>query len=388
MDFLDGLTATRVGLRVKIHHDREGLLWTVTPTIVPGNSHDILAAVKLLEAQHRAACKDLEYPYPDRLRWIEWLTELDAADKSNEVEIREFIEIDQIEDRPLLPKPIIPRLAWPGLTTVIHGLGKVGKSELFSQALSDRNTGQAFLSGTFDKVDKPIGIACEMSIYQAARYVRQHGIKEGPAGLFFLQNPTEEEIGKFISEHEPCLFVVDTLTQLAATTNKDLNDAIAMRQFINRIRQENEDVAILLVHHTGWSGHIRNSTDILNAVDIAIEIDRVHRKSKDDIEHTDDTAVTTRRMRTIGRGVFETSILDFDRKNKRYFVLDDSDSVETAKETNLVNDVLNYIMDHPGCSKRNCYQNIKGRQADIRNAISDLVSEGALVDSGKGLHAG
>ena len=309
------------------------------------------------------------------------------AEPDTDPGIREFVPIHEIEDRPLLPKAVIPYLAWPGLVTVVHGLGKVGKSELFSQALSARNTGQVFLGESFADRTRKIGIACEMNLFQAAAYVRHHGLtNEESAGLFFLQYPTEAERLQFVEKHNPGLLVIDTLTQLAASEKLDLNDAIAMRQFVTSLRQVSPDMAILLVHHTGWSGHLRNSTEILNAVDVAVEIDRVVKVKEDGdskwIPSTDKT-VTNRRLQAVGRGIFDTSILTYDRGANHYSIMDSGEAISKADAVDLKEQMFLFINGKPGCGKKEAYRSVHVSTGAAVKALTELLTEGRVRNDGK-----
>ena len=395
----EGLSAELSGKLLVVTHDRLGIAWELRLPFNPNSTGAPRIAADTLSQHHKAMLREggLADEYAKHYSPPNWLHVISSSVFGNgngngngngqpAASVREFQWLEDIEDRPLLPPARIPYLAWPGLVTCVSGFGKVGKSELFSQALSARNTGETFLGGSFADAERPIGVACEMSAFQAARYVRQHGIRSGKASkIAFLQYPTEAERLTFIERENPGVFFVDTLTQLAATEDRDLNDAIAMRKFVTSLRQASPDLAVVLIHHTGKDFTIRNSTEIVNAVDVIVEIDRVVKGSTDDEWlPTADRTVTTRRMQLVGRGVYDTVIVDFDRQSKSYRKRDSREAINAATDATLADAMVDYIRNNPGCSRRKVYKGVKGKAEAIKVAtLQGLIDNGRIRENPK-----
>lgn len=201
-------------------------------------------------------------------------TEDANAQRRAELGLRTVREILTDPDALELPDPIVPKLVWPGRSTLFASREKTGKSTLATQAAAAVVRGGTFLD---DSVAPGVvlWVVVEEHPNDVARRFALHGVAQDGAADIVVWDRIDgdplvllEEVAVLVS---PRLVVVDTLAAFAREREAESGAASQWLPIVQGLTDiaRRTDAGLLLLHHARKSdGRYRDSTAIGGGVDV------------------------------------------------------------------------------------------------------------------------
>lgn len=264
-----------------------------------------------------------------------------------------------------LPPPTVPRLAWPGRSTLVAAPEKLGKSTLATAAVAGVSNGSSFL-GAPTKVGTALW-ATEEHVGDVARRLRDFGANPDRVHIMLWGSDALVEIRAEVERLRPALVVLDTLAAVAENVAPESGSAsqwAAIMRPLVRIARD-FDCALLILHHSRRTdGQYRDSSEIGAAVDVIAEV----------------SGAVTGNVRKIayrgryGRGSFTVELV-----GREYQLIAGDDGRDSGRTEEAV---LAFLGANPGASKRSIRAGVAGRNGDIDGALAGLVAAGRVLDDG------
>ena len=88
----------------------------------------------------------------------------------------------------------------------------------------------------------------------------------------------------------------------------------------------------------------------------------------------------------MGRGIFDTAILDFDRRNLRYFTVDDNESVSMSARESQLQDICDWVKEHPGCTMSALAKGVGRDKKAVAKDTNELIAAGRLRNAAPEAH--
>lgn len=273
------------------------------------------------------------------------------------------------------PPPIVPRLAWAGRSTLLAAREKVGKSTLTGYVTACVSRGRPFLGEPTARGDVLI-IGLEEFIGDTARRLRHFDADATRVYLVdrFAGEPAlrPKELRDHIEAVRPVLVIIDSLTAYGHGQIQDDNNASQMARVVQPLSDvvHQLGVALILIHHaTKATGRSRGSTAITAGVDVVVEFEAPEKLA--------DTDPTLRVVRSVGRvPVPRLYQIRFDETH--YTVVD------SGSELPLDQRIIAFVRDHPPSSVRDVRESVRGNFSTIESVITQLLTDGRLLDIGRG----
>lgn len=351
-----------------------------TPEAVLDTAEAALKAEASRNAISRAAGAADEDRTPEMLRelaaTVEAVEPLEPEDdRPAEVTYAELLdEVDEDEGVPT----VVPRLAWRGWTTLLAGRKGTGKSTLATAAAAAASKGRDFLGREVDEAEV-LYVSLEEGRRQMAERLRLYG--PHPKRLhvrFRLEGNPLSELEDRVREIGPDLLVVDHLMALATDLNPDLDPGNAADWYpiLRPLRQlgVRHDMAELLLHHGRKSdGTARDSSAIQDIPDVEFHIERGD-------EHS------VRRLNVLKQRHVVDQVPDF--AVRRAGTADAPRFEMLSGSLPVRQQVLSYVRQHPGASKRAVRDAVSGRAGRVDAALGQLAAEGEIEHRGEGNDSG
>ncbi|MCA9762952.1 MAG: AAA family ATPase [Gemmatimonadetes bacterium] len=270
-----------------------------------------------------------------------------------------------LQQRPELlapPRAVIPGIAYAGRVTLLAAPRKSGKSTLLGGAVAALSAGRAFLGEPLDQaetlwlaLDEPLG-----------DLVRRLGAEEADGRSILIAEPPMTPARAIVaaSEHAPALLVIDTLSDLLASSVESENDAASNKRALAPIRElaRSENIAVVLCHHTTKAtGRSRGSGAFEDMADLILHL------------AVDAEDPTVRRVAVEGR--VPASDFAFRWGLNGFELADD--------EAPLITRVRQAVWARPGLSQRELRTLVTGSAAEISVAMKRLLASGEVVNVGE-----
>jgi hypothetical protein len=269
-----------------------------------------------------------------------------------------------------LPPPVVPRLVWPGRSTLLSAREKAGKSSFGTAAAVATAGGRAFLSAPAAR-GAVLWLGFEEHEADIARRFLAHGADDDDDETFVVTRLVDEDPLDAVRRHladnsSVSLIVVDTLAALARPRAIESGDARGWQGLVQGATDLARDsgAGLLILHHARKAGGFRDSTAIAAAVDVVVEMARGDR-----------LLPTERQLEIVGRFGSETLIVNFE--GGRYVLRDDGTDPDLIRTTHEI--VTAFIAANPKSSTRAIESGCGCRVAEVRKALSDLVRAGRLM---------
>lgn len=182
--------------------------------------------------------------------------------------------------------------------------------------------------------------------------------------------------------------ILDCLAPAMAANGLDENDNSSASAFLNAFDEVCKMANVcgsLVIHHMGHSSERgRGASRLRDWPDTEIHL------IVDNDGQDDNGRLRPRAKRFLtgeGRlGAFDEVELSYEEESRHLFVSGGSRD-EAAKEAALPA-VMNFIQQHPGCSKKAALDGVAGRRTSKMQAMSDLIDDGSLCvhEGGRGSH--
>jgi hypothetical protein len=296
--------------------------------------------------------------------------------------------------RPAEPPSRVESLIPSDAGTLLIAQRKTGKTTITLNLARSLLTGETFLDRFHVRpVTGTVAfLNYEVSAHQLARWADDVGVDPERLLLVNLRgrrNPLAHEedrahLAELLKAHNAETLIVDPFGR--AYTGQNQNDAGEVGSWLADLdRFARGDAAItdlILTAHAGWSGErTRGSSALEDWADSIVTLTR----DPDDEDR--------RFLRATGRDIdVDEDELAFD-PHTRHLSLTGAGSRKSAREsrnvTELVDQVVAYVTANPGASKNKIEEAIKGRRDNIRQAIIQAVSTGAIwqdIHSGRIAH--
>lgn len=262
-----------------------------------------------------------------------------------------------------LPEPAIPYLAWPSLKTLFSAREKAGKSTLAMAGAAAASSGRAFLN--VEAPQRKVLWVSEEPIGVLMRRAKEMGAD--PEHFIMLpmgQRPLDQLV-HHVAQSKAEIIVIDTLYRLGLSSVADENDSVQWGPVFDQLDRPTRDgkAMLLLAHATKKSkqGEYRGSTAIGGFVDVIINMKTPKR---DDVSRTLDA---------VGRIPTQTVTVKLTESG---FEALGGDKDHLSRS--LHDHVVQYVSQHPSCTKTAIRQALPFRNADVDAAISKLVLEKRL----------
>lgn len=251
------------------------------------------------------------------------------------------------------PKAAIPFLAWYGATSLLVAGGKCGKTTLLTQAIGSMfevNPGdevQPWCGDQPPEMPQSMLVVIEKNRHLLSAYFNQLVPVKGNKSadrVMVTRNGSVSGLKQRVERYRPEVVIIDSLTYFASRNRVDLWTPGAIRELIeeNIRKVVGDSCAVLLVHHTRKSdGTARDSSDIINAVDMVVSMTGEGGKPL-----TTKPASPKRELHYEGR--WNQDVVRLTAKDELY-CLDEGpvpNSVDEAKQ--LEAQVYDYAKAHPG----------------------------------------
>jgi 5S rRNA maturation endonuclease (ribonuclease M5) len=265
------------------------------------------------------------------------------------------------------PQPVAAHLAWAGRVTLLAAREKAGKSTLATAAAAAVSAGRAFL-GEATQAGPVLWLGLEEHENDVANRLDNFEADAERIFLLLRLGETWDDLQAAIVQVEPVLLVIDTLAAFAQGDIDDASSAASWTRVMSHITRMARDtnVAILILHHARKSDDkYRDSTAIGANVDVIIEM-------------KPDGDSPVRKLASKGRWL----------RNEISLELHDGEFQLLAGQETLEARVLDYVRDHPRCSKGAIRSGVRGKAPKIDAVLASLVNRGRLVnEGGEGRHA-
>lgn len=268
------------------------------------------------------------------------------------------------------PPVVLPWLAWRERTTLFAAPEKAGKSTLMGQAVAAFSRGGDFLGRHCGRererhtawicIDEPIA-DCYERLYRFGADLSRVA--------FIEERLTEVEWREALVAIEPQLVVIDTLTEWAAGKVESFRDARAWQPILAQLRRDMKDMgsACVLLHHMTREGNrYADSRQLGAGVDAIVEMTGI------------ESEPALRRLAIRARRAGH-STLQLRYGTDRYHL--------EAPERSLIERVYLLIEGQPGIGKRRVRECVGGGKDSVDRAIADLLNDGLISSTGKGLCA-
>lgn len=309
----------------------------------PGEAGDVLSALT------------------ERVRDIE-----DRAVGPGERRVRTAREILDDPDARRTPVTVAEKLAWEGHVTMLAGREKSGKSTLLRWTVARRTAGGRVWGGPavegpvtvlYYGQESPVDVAADLE-RMGADLDRVHvaDMRQFRNRMICLERDVEDL--------EPDLVVVDTLSTLTALLELDPGNASDWEPQIERLGAlaDRTGAAVAVSHHARKAdGEYRDSTAIGAGVDCILEMRR------DPHEGRNVRAVTAKPRSAVDATDFSFELVE-DGSGPRLELLDGSLSLEER--------VQRFVRRHEGCGQREVIEGVRGKGADVRDALKSLCEDG------------
>lgn len=265
------------------------------------------------------------------------------------------------------PVTVANKIAWQGLTTLLAGREKSGKSTLVRYVASRRTGGRPLWEGPpqGDKIrvlywgqERPGDIAADLQRL-GADLDRVY-----PRDMRLIRSGRFAALRGDLTRVEPKLLVIDTLSTFVDRMDLDPGSSSDWEPVMNRfgaLAQEDE-IGIVLNHHARKSdGEYRDSTAIGAGVDAILELRR------DPEEGENVRRVKVRSRSAVSADSFSYLLDNPGKEQPRLRLLNGSLSLEER--------VQRYVLRHEGCSQRAVIDGVRGKGADVRDALKELCEE-------------
>lgn len=258
--------------------------------------------------------------------------------------------------------------------TLLVAREKSGKSTLAAAAGAAVSNGDRFLEEA-TLAGPALYVAAEGHLDDLARNLSSFG---ADGNQLFVLRPWSKgrllELESAIQRVRPLLVVIDTLASFVEPLELDpfrSSDWTKPMLSLSQLAQE-LSCAILVLHHGRKSdGEPRDSTAIMAGVDVILTVA--------DVKNSD----TERRIRAQGRWHIEDCVVQLEKGETWAYSL-------VRPDRPLVERVLDFVRQHPGCSKRELRKGLTGRAQSIDEAAQELldsVVENRGTDSAWSLYA-
>jgi hypothetical protein len=258
------------------------------------------------------------------------------------------------------PAPAIPYLAWPALKTLFSAREKAGKSTLAMAGAAAASSGKEFLGVQVPQrrvlwvSEEPINVLMR----------RAKGMEADPD--YFVMLPMTKHPLSQVSHHardaRADIVVIDTLYRLGMSYVADENDSVQWGPVFDELDVITRDsrAVLLLAHSTknSRSGEYRGSTAIGGFVDVIINM---RTPDRDDLSRT---------LEAIGR--IPTDSVTVKRTPAGFELIQGGKPKTTGS---LEEQVVAFVMLHPGCTKTAIRKSLPFRNADVDAAIGRLIHE-------------
>ena len=264
------------------------------------------------------------------------------------------------------PEAIVPRLGYRGRTTLLFAREKTGKSTLVTAGAAALTRGVDFL-GARCGARPVLWVSADQ---EHANEITQRAVRFGadPAQFYVLwpRAPFADLIATLDGLHPfPGLVVIDTLAPFARTLVSDPSQSAEWPDvLLPLVRVARDlDLAVVIDHHAkkGDGGGYRDSTAIGALVDLLLEV------------RLDPGAPTRRSITALGRWPVPNFAVE---------LVGDRYELQQAGNLSLDAQILLYVEQHPGSSKRTVRDQVGGRRQDVDDAIKRLLTRGALRNIG------
>lgn len=259
------------------------------------------------------------------------------------------------------PRPVAPRLAWAGRSTLLAAREKAGKSTLASGAAAAVSTGRRFLGE--DTTPGPVlWVGLEEALGDTANRLADFGCDQDAVFLVDRVGEPLAELHVAIATTGPILVVVDTLATFVAVLGLDPGSSSAWTPVMSELTRTARDsgAALLLLHHARKSdGRYRDSSAIGAGVDVILEMD-------------EGDGGWVRKIR--GRGRWRVDDCAVRLADDRWEL--------AAGELSLDARVLLFVENNPGASSRAVRGGVQGKAREIDATVERLLERGAVLDTG------
>lgn len=174
------------------------------------------------------------------------------------------------------PRPMIPRLAWPGHVTLLASPEGSGKSTLLRAACAAVTTGQAFLGGE----PNPPGVVLWANLEESLATCMNGALRfSAEPESFVAWLPGSDPVGELCDEvrsRKPAAVVVDSIQELAIKAGvENLDDAVQVGKALGAVVavcRETQTAMVWLSQASKATGKYRNSSWFGHAVDVSLDI--------------------------------------------------------------------------------------------------------------------
>lgn len=273
----------------------------------------------------------------------------------------------------MTPAPeVVPRMVAEGMTTLLSGREKSGKTTLAAFVAACVTSGRQFL-GSSVLVGAVLWVTLEESVPQVVqRFVRMNALP--PWLLLHHRLPVGckarfDDLAAEVTKVKPRLVVIDTLASYAEG-HGDENSAGGWVEVLNPIHRLAEDhkAGILILHHARKTdGGYRGSTAIGGAVDQIIQM------------HESDSDPSVRLLKCRGRWDIDDYRIQYDKQGCTFALAEDA--VRDPREAAELR-MLAALGAAPGMGKTETCRASGIRAEDARDAFERLLSRGLIQQVG------
>jgi AAA domain-containing protein len=267
------------------------------------------------------------------------------------------------------PEAVAPRLAYRGRTSLIAGREKTsGKSTLLTAAAAAVTRGADFLDGRC--LEGPVlwVTADQEHAGDIVRRAVRFGAAPARFSVLWPRKPFADLVATLALSAEspdpfPVLVVIDTLANFARVEDP-FSSAEWPNVLMPLVRVARDlNAAVVLTHHAGKgdNGGYRDSTAIGAIVDCILEL------------APDTTNPARRHVKALGRWPMSNFTVELGG---------DQYTQVAGGDLSLDAQVLAFVQQHPGCSKRALRDGVGGGKDDVERALAQLLERGAIANRG------
>lgn len=275
--------------------------------------------------------------------------------------------LGELQLHPELLKPpaaIIPWLAWPERVSLLSAREKRGKTTLIAHGAAALSQGAPFL-GESTQAARVLWVFYEGHVGDVARTLTAAGAHSESVILMRGRPGEWAPLVAAIEKYQPALVVIDTLASFAAgTLVKEFSRAEQWTPVMNMFSRlaQSHHAAFIVIHHDKKSGGYADSRAIGAGVDMLLNMPG---------EPGDPSP--RRQLTGVGRWPYSPCTITID--SGRYVI-------EGMGATPVELEVLSYVRQHPGCSKRAVRDALGRRKDDADSAITKLIAENFIENRG------
>lgn len=330
-----------------------------------------------------------------------WLVQTEGnADAPHPQNGADFLALDIPE-----PRVLVDKLLLLDGNTVLVAQRKAGKTTLVHNLIKSMCDDTDFL-GAYT-IDKPKGMKFALLDFEmqqgmllkwlrdvkvslrGARSLELFSFRGASSSFNILSRASRISWANRLADCGVQFLILDCLAPAMAANGMDENDTYAASAFLNGIDEIMKMAGIagsLVVHHMGHSGERgRGASRIRDWPETEIHL-IPEGQGDDDNGHLRPRA--QRFLAAEGRlGAFDELGLSYEEDGRRLFV--SSGSREEAAVEAAVPSILNYVQEHPGCSKSAALAGASGsRRTSKMRAMTELINDGSICVhvGGRGSH--